>query len=104
TPEGFVGSSINVAARLCSIAGPGEVLVSDTVRSITAGVLSVEFEARGRQRLKGVSEPVAVFAVTDGAATPKRAAPRRVGLVASAIVIGGLAVVGMAALAVALSG
>ena len=35
TPEGYVGSAVNLAARLCAQAGPGEVLVSDTVRGLT---------------------------------------------------------------------
>jgi len=61
--DGYVGSAVNVAARLCALAGAGEVLVSDTVKTLTAAVLPVTFESRGRQRLKGVDELVALFAV-----------------------------------------
>lgn len=63
TPDGYVGTPVNIAARICSIAAPGEVLVSDTVRALTQTLLTVRFQSRGRRRLKGVPEPVAVFAV-----------------------------------------
>ncbi len=63
TPDGFVGSPVNIAARLCALAGPGEVLVSDTVRALTQTVLPVGFLPRGRRTLKGVADQVAVYAV-----------------------------------------
>jgi len=67
TSEGYVGSPVNIAARICSQAGPNEVLVSETVRSLTRTVLPVRFEARGKRQLKGIAEPVALFAVIDTA-------------------------------------
>ncbi|MEO8228967.1 MAG: ABC transporter substrate-binding protein [Chloroflexota bacterium] len=73
TPEGYVGSPVNITARICAIAKPGEVLVSDTVRALTQNVLPVSFVSRGRRALKGVTDPVAVFAVArsaDAWATP----------------------------------
>jgi branched-chain amino acid transport system substrate-binding protein len=60
---GFVGSPVNVAARLCSLAGTGDVLVSDTVRVLTQAVAPVTFEPLGRKNVKGLSEPIAVYAV-----------------------------------------
>lgn len=30
--QGIVSSAVNIAARVCSVAGPGELLVTDTVR------------------------------------------------------------------------
>jgi branched-chain amino acid transport system substrate-binding protein len=63
TPEGYVGGPVNIAARLCALAGAGEVLVSDTVRALTHTVLSVSFVPRGKKSLKGVTDPVAVYAV-----------------------------------------
>src|SRR5437763_8696983 len=80
TAEGYVGSPVNIAARICSQAGPNEVLVSETVRSLTRTVLPVRFEARGRRQLKGVAEPVALYAVIETTASvgpwakPKRPA------------------------------
>ena len=63
TPDGYVGTPVNIAARLCALAGVGDVLVSDTVRALTQTVLPVRFESRGRKQLKGVVEPVATYAV-----------------------------------------
>jgi class 3 adenylate cyclase len=63
TVEGYVGSAVNVAARLCALAGPREILVSDTVRALTKSVLDVTFVSKGRRTLKGVAEPLLVFAV-----------------------------------------
>jgi class 3 adenylate cyclase len=64
TAEGYIGSAVNVAARLCSAARPGEVLVSSTVKGITQASIPVGFIAKGRRRLKGIREPVEIFAVT----------------------------------------
>jgi class 3 adenylate cyclase len=47
------GIAINVAARVAALAGPGEVLVSSTVRDLVAGS-QAEFEDRGTHALKGV--------------------------------------------------
>ncbi|HET7686102.1 MAG TPA: ABC transporter substrate-binding protein, partial [Candidatus Limnocylindria bacterium] len=61
--EGYVGSAVNIAARLCAQAGPGEVIVSETVRALTRTLLPVTFKRRGRRELKGISEPIELFAV-----------------------------------------
>jgi class 3 adenylate cyclase len=63
TAEGFVGSAVNIAARICGQAKAGEVLVSDTVRSLTRTSLDVRFQALGARRLKGVAEPIPLFRV-----------------------------------------
>jgi branched-chain amino acid transport system substrate-binding protein len=62
TAEGYVGGAVNIAARICAQARAGEVLVSDTVRALTQTVLPVVFEPRGRRQLKGVAEPIALYA------------------------------------------
>jgi branched-chain amino acid transport system substrate-binding protein len=67
---GYVGSPVNIAARICSQAGPNEVFVSETVRALTQTVLPVRFEARGRRQLKGIAEPVALYAVIETDAAP----------------------------------
>ncbi len=56
--DGYVGSAVNIAARLCAQAGPGEVIVSETVRALTRTLLPVTFKPRGRRELKGISEPI----------------------------------------------
>ena len=65
---GYVGSPVNIAARICAQAGPGEVLVSDTVRALTTTLLPVVFRSRGRRQLKGIAEPIELFAVEEAAA------------------------------------
>src|SRR5574341_297320 len=62
--EGNVyGGAVNIAARISGLSAPGEVLVSETVRSLARTSAGVRFEDRGEQALKGVGEPVRVWAV-----------------------------------------
>jgi adenylate cyclase len=56
---------VNIASRIAGLAEPGEVLVSDTVRSLPRTSARVQFEDRGRRRLKGVGEPVRVWALSE---------------------------------------
>jgi outer membrane protein assembly factor BamB/class 3 adenylate cyclase len=67
TGEGPVGSAVNIAARVCAQAQAGELLVTDTVRGLTRTRLPVHFAPRGSRRLKGIGEPIAVFAVHEPA-------------------------------------
>ena len=63
TEDGYIGSAVNVAARICAQAAAGELLVSDAVRSLTKGYLDVGFVPVGRRPLKGIGEPIALFRV-----------------------------------------
>jgi class 3 adenylate cyclase len=63
TAEGYVGSAVNVAARVCSQARPGELLVTDTVRALTRTLLPVRFVNRTTRRLKGIGERVVLYRV-----------------------------------------
>ena len=47
------GIAVNIGARVGASAGPGEVLVSQTVKDLVAGS-GVDFEDRGEHQLKGV--------------------------------------------------
>ena len=75
TTEGFVGSAVNTAARICAQAGPNEVLVSGTVRSLTGGVVEATFVPVGRRRLKGLTEPIQLFRVVGPDAPAAEARP-----------------------------
>jgi class 3 adenylate cyclase len=57
------GGAVNIAARIAGASAPGELLVSDTVRSLARTSANVVFENRGEQALKGVGEPQRLFAV-----------------------------------------
>ena len=61
--EGIVSGAVNLAARVCVAAGPGELLVTDTVRALTRTYLDVRFVPRGRRRFKGIGEPMALYLV-----------------------------------------
>jgi class 3 adenylate cyclase len=57
------GIAVHIGARVAGAAGPGEVLVSGTVRDLVAGS-GIDFEDRGVVALKGVPEPRRLFAVS----------------------------------------
>ena len=59
------GGAVNIASRIAGLSAAGEVLVSETVRSLARTSAGVTFEDRGEQALKGVSEPVRVWAVKE---------------------------------------
>lgn len=61
--EGIVSGAVNLAARVCAAAAPGELLVTDTVRALTRTYLDVRFVPRGRRRFKGIGEPMALYQV-----------------------------------------
>ena len=58
------GDGVNVAARIESIAKPGGIAVSGTVRDHIGNKLDIAFEDRGEQSLKNIDRPVRIFDVT----------------------------------------
>ena len=58
--DGFRGGALNLAARLCSIAGPGEILASREVVHLARRVEGVAYVDRGSVSLKGLADPVQV--------------------------------------------
>jgi DNA-binding NarL/FixJ family response regulator/class 3 adenylate cyclase len=61
---GYRGGALNLAARLCSQAAPGEILASKTVVSLTGSQHGVTYADRGDVRLKGLRDPVPVVRVS----------------------------------------
>jgi class 3 adenylate cyclase len=59
------GGAVNIASRIAGLAAPGEILVSETVRSLARTSAGVQFENRGEQSLKGIGDPVRVWAVVE---------------------------------------
>ncbi len=59
--DGYRGVALNRAARLCSLAAPGETLVSPGIVYVAPHVKGVRFEPRGQEYLKGFPEPVLVL-------------------------------------------
>ncbi len=65
--EGNVcGGPVSIASRISGLSAPGEVLVSDIVRGLARTSAGVRFEDRGEQSLKGIGDPVRVWAVSGG--------------------------------------
>ena len=56
------GIAVPTGARIASLAEPGEVLVSSTVKDLVAGS-GIEFQDRGTRELKGVPGEWRLFAV-----------------------------------------
>jgi class 3 adenylate cyclase len=56
------GVAVNTTARIVALAGPGEVLVSSTLKDLVAGS-GLRFEDRGERELKGVPGLSRLFAV-----------------------------------------
>ncbi len=59
------GGAVNIASRIADESPAGETLVSATVRDLARTSAGVSFEDRGERELKGVGEPVHVFAVRE---------------------------------------
>ena len=62
TGEGVAGMAVHIGARIAATAGPGEVLVSGTVKDLVAGA-GFTFLDAGKRTLKGVPGKWRLFAV-----------------------------------------
>ena len=72
-----IGDAVNVAARLCAEAGPGEILVSEALlRVVKAPGRSCEFLPE--LALKGKAQVVQVYRVTGASASAERTSDTRV--------------------------
>ncbi|MFN0194850.1 MAG: adenylate/guanylate cyclase domain-containing protein [Aestuariivirga sp.] len=61
--DDLYGHGVNLAARLMSLAGPGEIVVSAGARELLTASLDAEVEDLGNCYLKNVSEPVRAFRI-----------------------------------------
>lgn len=91
------GIAVHIGARVASLSGAGEILVSGTVRDAVQGA-GFEFEDRGEKELKGVAGPWHLYALTGAPenledellATPPGSSPIR------RLIMPGLAIVAVA--------
>ncbi len=78
--ETYLGAAVNLAARLCKLAGPQEVLASEGVVHVARKLEGIRYAERGLAQLKGFREPVRVIQVVDEAretaAVPRAGGPR----------------------------
>jgi len=61
--KGYRGGALNMAARLCSLAEPGEVLASEAVIHLARKVDGIRYIQGRMERLKGMEQPVRVVEV-----------------------------------------
>ena len=63
TEGGYRGGALNLAARLCSIARPGQILASEAIVHMAQHVPGVKLHPHKRARLKGLDQPVKVIEI-----------------------------------------
>jgi class 3 adenylate cyclase len=69
--EKLAGIAVHIGSRIASLAEPGEVLVSRTVKDLVAGS-GIQFHPRGEQQLKGVPGQWELYGVDQGSLSPPR--------------------------------
>src|SRR5207248_6380703 len=78
--DDIFGDGVNVAARLESIAEPGGIAVSHSVRDHVGNRLDLIFEDMGEQILKNITKPIRVYNVSldgPGARSEKKRRPEK---------------------------
>jgi class 3 adenylate cyclase len=81
--EGYLGIDVVRAARLCTVAQGGQVLLSETTRALVGASVpdGVCVHALGERRLKDIDEPERVFELDiDGVPSAAPSEPARVGV------------------------
>ncbi|OAF07275.1 adenylate/guanylate cyclase domain-containing protein [Bradyrhizobium neotropicale] len=68
--QATVGETLNLAARLQGLAEPGAVVVAASTRRLLGDLFA--FRNLGRRDVKGISEPIAVWAVEGASASESR--------------------------------
>jgi adenylate cyclase len=73
--EDIYGDGVNVAARLESLADPGGICISESVRTAVGKKLELGFEFMGEQEVKNIAEPVSAYRVVPYAPETDQATP-----------------------------
>ena len=61
--DDLYGDGVNVAARLESLAEPGGICVSESVRTAAGSKLALGFEFMGEREVKNIAQPVRTYRV-----------------------------------------
>jgi class 3 adenylate cyclase len=72
TEQDVMGNDVNIAARVLSEAGGGEICISQTVYDVVKHRLSINAVHLGARSLKNIAEPVSIYKIPSGEA-PTRA-------------------------------
>jgi YVTN family beta-propeller protein len=97
TQGGFRGTSLNVAARLCGQAAPGQILATETVIALAARVDGLVFGSPRRLQVKGMADPVRAIDVRPETALPPAPTPPTAPRRHSRRLVGGAVVAAVAA-------
>jgi class 3 adenylate cyclase/TolB-like protein len=101
------GDGVNVAARLATLPGPGEICVAESVRTALGTRLDLQFADLGERRLKNIDRPVRAYRIGVLGASPRRVsagaslasvgrvAVSKVGAAALLLIVGGFALVAL---------
>ncbi len=68
--DDIYGEGVNIAARLESLADPGGICISESVRSAAGNKLDLNYEFMGEQSVKNIDEPVRAYRVLMAGETP----------------------------------
>jgi adenylate cyclase len=69
--DGVYGHTVNLAARIQTLADPGGICISDTVYQIVRGNSKFTLLSLGKKTLKNIAEPVEVYAVDIASASQR---------------------------------
>ncbi len=83
--NGYRGAALNVAARLCASAGPGEVVASADLVRLAGPVPGLQLAPRPAKDLKGIDRPVDAVTVREAAPSPHRSIALEAAVVAPAL-------------------
>lgn len=85
--DDLFGGSVNLASRICAVAGSGRILVSETVRQVVGRIEGADYIDRGYFEIKGFQDPQHLFEVDWSGVGAVRATqvapPRPVGVAAT---------------------
>jgi adenylate cyclase len=85
--QNIFGDGVNLAARIQTIAEPGGIAVSRTVRDMTELKVNYAFVDGGEHKLKNVSRPVHIFHVRNLATAPTRDAAKTTARIVPQVVL-----------------
>ncbi len=75
----YLGDGINIASRIQSEAGTGEIFVSEGVYQMSKNKANYQFESKGAFKLKNVQEPIILYKVTINEINlPKNKRPKKI--------------------------
>jgi WD40 repeat protein/class 3 adenylate cyclase len=73
--RGYRGEALNLAARLCSAAGPGEVIASAGVVHLARSIDGIAYDDLGPLELKGLGRPISAVRIASKSAAASPSQP-----------------------------